>query len=390
MSNIVENKIEKLLFNAIKSVLRDEPLVAEPLSEEELSSLYFLSGPQDVSHLVGHALQKACLLPKESTFYSKFQKQQMISMLRQERLDYELNQIRAVFSEAGIRFLPLKGSLIRSLYPEPWMRPSCDIDVLVDEENVDACISLLCDKLGYTTDGERHYHDVSLHSSSGVHFELHFSIMENMPEFDRELMRVWEFSSPISEGAMEYRMTNEFFLFHCITHMAYHFVRGGGCGIRPLIDLWLMQRHLPVDGEQLRVHLRACSLERFYDSVCELSEVWFGDRASNELFSAMQEFLLSGCVYGSIEHRLSIAQNKKGGKAKYLLGRIFLPYEDLIRKYPALKKHKILLPWYQLRRWCSVFFGGRIARSIREIRVNSQVSEESRDQTKDLLDRLGL
>ena len=141
----MENKIEKLLFNAIKSVLRDEPLVAEPLSEEELSSLYFLSGPQDVSHLVGHALQKACLLPKESTFYSKFQKQQMISMLRQERLDYELNQIRAVFSEAGIRFLPLKGSLIRSLYPEPWMRPSCDIDVLVDEENVDACISLLCD-----------------------------------------------------------------------------------------------------------------------------------------------------------------------------------------------------------------------------------------------------
>ena len=43
---------------------------------------------------------------------------------------------------------------------------------------------------------------------------------------------------------MEHRMTNEFFLFHCVAHMAYHFVLGGGCGIRPMIDLYVMKQKL--------------------------------------------------------------------------------------------------------------------------------------------------
>ena len=40
-----------------------------------------------------------------------------------------------------IPFLPLKGSVIRQYYPEPWMRTSCDIDILVDFEK-DAHVGL--------------------------------------------------------------------------------------------------------------------------------------------------------------------------------------------------------------------------------------------------------
>ncbi len=56
---------------------------------------------------------------------------------------------------------------------------------------------------------------------------------------DTILETVWEHASPVKEGEYCYRMTEEFFLFHQITHATYHFI-SGGCGIRPFIDLALL------------------------------------------------------------------------------------------------------------------------------------------------------
>ena len=385
----MENKTENVMFFSIKSLFDESSLLSEPLSEEELLALYALSKKHDVAHLVGMALKRQGLLPKESEIAKKFQKQQMIAMLRQERLDFELTQIRRVFEDAGIRFLPLKGAVLRSLYPTPWMRTSCDIDVLVDEQHLDACVVLLCEQLGYEAERERNYHDISLYAPSGVHLELHFNILEHMAQLDGELSRVWEFATPIGEGLSEHRLTNEYLLFHTVAHMAYHFCHGG-CGIRPLLDLFLVREKLTVDEDVLRAHLSRCSLEDFYESVLALSEVWFGDGEPTALTAAMQEFLLSGGVYGSLENRVSVAQGAQGGKKKYLLRRIFLPYGDLCLQYPVLKKHRILTPICEVRRWFRILFGGRARRSMREIRISTSVSEEKIDRTSELMEKIGL
>ena len=385
----MENKIEDVMFLAIKSLFCENSLFSENLSEEELSALYALSKKHDVAHLVGMAWVRQGLLPKESEVAKKFQKQQMIAMLRQERLDFELAQIRRVFEEAGIRFLPLKGAVLRSLYPIPWMRTSCDIDVLVDEEQLETCVALLCEKLGYEAEEKRNYHDISLHAPSGVHLELHFSILENMAQIDGELSRVWEFASPISEGLSEHRLTNEYLLFHTVAHMAYHF-RHGGCGIRPFLDLFLVCEKLTIDEAALRLHLFRCSLEDFYESVLALSRVWFGDGEPTALTAAMQEYLLSGGVYGSLENRVSVAQGAQGGKKKYLLRRIFLPYADLCILYPVLRKHKALTPICEVRRWCRILFRGRVRRSVREMRISTSLSEEKIDRTGELMEKIGL
>lgn len=384
----MENKIESVLFSAIRNLFSPISLSMVSLSEEELSALYALAKKHDMAHLVGATLEKEGLLG-EGALRAKFQKQALIAVLRQERFDYELSQIRSLLEEASIRFLPLKGSVIRPLYPEAWMRTSCDIDVLVDEENLDAAVKLLCEKLGYEAEADRNYHDISLHAPSGVHLELHFSILEHMESLDGELSRVWEFSSPISEGSSEYRMTNEYLVFHTVAHMSYHFVHGG-CGIRPFLDLFLMREKLPLDEAILLTHLRACSLEQFYESAIALSEVWFSDRAPTDVTCAMQEFLLSGGVYGSEVNRISVAQGKKGSRGGYLLGRIFLPYEDLCLRYSVLKKKKWLFPICQVRRWGRILFGGKAKRSMRELRVSANISDEKRDRTGELLKKLGL
>lgn len=105
------------------------------LTDEELVKLYKLSKSHDLAHLVGDVLIKNDLIG-DGEIKAKFQKQIMLAVYRYEKINYELGRLRKVLNEAEIPFIPLKGSVIRQYYPEPWMRTSCDIDVLVHESDL--------------------------------------------------------------------------------------------------------------------------------------------------------------------------------------------------------------------------------------------------------------
>ena len=85
--------------------------------------LYKLSKAHDLAHLVGDALIKNDLIGNDE-IKEKYQKQVMIAIYRYEKINYELNRLRSALNEARIPFIPLKGSVLRQYYPEPWMRTS--------------------------------------------------------------------------------------------------------------------------------------------------------------------------------------------------------------------------------------------------------------------------
>ena len=85
--------------------------------------LYKLSKAHDLAHLVGDALIKNDLIGNDE-IKAKYQKQVMIAIYRYEKINYELNHLRSALNEAQIPFIPLKGSVLRQYYPEPWMRTS--------------------------------------------------------------------------------------------------------------------------------------------------------------------------------------------------------------------------------------------------------------------------
>ena len=146
--------------------------------------------------------------------------------------DSALDSIRDCFEKNCIDFVLLKGSVLRNLYPEQWMRTSCDIDVLVREEDLDNAVSALQKETDFKY-AKRLYHDVSL-IIPNVHLELHFSIKENMDNIDKLLCKAWEYAIK-QEGSMQYCFSPEYQIFHVVAHMSYHFVHGG-LGIRPYID----------------------------------------------------------------------------------------------------------------------------------------------------------
>ncbi len=387
----MQKQLTEVLMNLIASETcgtEAKDLTKETLPDSFWESLYRASKSHDMAHIVGAALDKQGVnLPAEIA--QKFRKQQMLAVYRYQQIQFELAEICRVLEEARIPFVPLKGAVIRSYYPQPWMRTSCDIDVLVQEENLDRAVAALCGGLSYRAEEKRNFHDVSLYSPSGIHVELHFNLREGIESMDAVLDRVWEHTRSVCESEYHSEMSGEFFFFHQIAHMAYHFL-SGGCGIKPFLDLCLLHRAIAVDEAKLGELCDACNLREFYGHALELMSFWFEDGEENDLLLQMQSYILGGGVYGTKENKVLVHQNKKGGKIGYAFSRIFLKYSQLKRLFPILEKHKWLFPIFQVVRWFQIIFDGRFRSSMRELRINQSVSPEQAEQTARFLSNIGL
>lgn len=141
--------MKDIFFALIRSaILGDFPVAAsargnrQPLTSDDLQQLYALAEKHDLAHLVGHALFRGGLIDQASSWYQPFQKAQLKAVYRYEQSRHELMKIKEILEEAQIAYMPLKGAVVRDYYPEPWLRTSCDLDVLVHEEDA------LLEKLG--------------------------------------------------------------------------------------------------------------------------------------------------------------------------------------------------------------------------------------------------
>lgn len=358
------------------------------LSSAELKQLLELAKRHDLAHLVGNALIKNGLLEAEenkeikSFFYKAF----LASVYRYKQLDYELNRLTEALSEAKIKHIPLKGSVIRRLYPEPWMRTSCDIDLLVHESEVDSAAQLLVDKLGYSIMSKA-YHDISMNSPSGVHLELHFSIKENDDRIDCLLSECWEHVQP-SEG-YTLSFTNEFFLFHQIAHASYHFL-GGGCGVRAFLDLYLLRNHFDFDQGSLGEMLERTKLAVFARRMFHLSECWFGEGEYDDTARSLENYILFGGIYGNVENSVAVSQQKDKGRLGYILRSMWLPYDMLTINYPRLKGRRYLQPFYEVKRWFRIFIPSTRKRRLREMKAIKDLDTEKKQSVNRLLSELEL
>lgn len=380
-----------LLFSLIRSELTGNELSLEiknSIHMDSLAELFSLSAKHDLAHFLGNTLSNAGLLQSDNSSEA-FRKATLMAVYRYERSKYELRQICEALNSAKIPFVPLKGAVIRDYYPQPWMRTSCDVDILVHEEDLDKAVSCLIAEFKYVAAEKKNYHDISMRSPSGVHLELHFNIREDIETIDRVLDTVWQYTKASSDMAYRYEMTNEFLLFHIIAHLSYHFVNGG-CGIRPVIDLWLLEKALTIDKSILTTLLSEAKLNRFYESVKRLAAVWLEEEAYTNITKQMENYILQGGVYGNLHNKVLVQQQKKNGKMAYILQRVFAPYDKLKYLYPVIIKHRWLIPFVQIHRWFNIIFSGRTKRSMQELQYNSNVSKSQADEMKAFLDEIGL
>ena len=363
--------------------------IGEAISPEKLASLYRLSARHDLAHLVGDALTRCGLIGGEGDSERRFVNSRDLSRYRYTQMQHEYKRITEALSEGSVDFIPLKGAVVRHLYPKPWMRTSCDIDILVKPEALERAAEILVDKLGYKRDGEGTTHDYGFLSPSGVRLELHYRLLAEGDLGAELLSDVWSFAVPSDDDEHRYLLCDEAFYFFHIAHMAAHF-QHGGCGIRTVLDLWLLNNKMDFDKEKRHAMLREGGLFDFALQMERLSDTWFADGEYDDFLREISDYIRHGGVYGSADNRIKVGQTKAGGRFKYLLSRIFISNDTLKKKYPILVKRPYLIPIYHVARWFKPLFSKKTKeKSLREVNVTREAKRDG-EKIAELLLRLGL
>ncbi len=384
----MNENVTKVLFACLASSLKDEKLSGNEkkvCTEEVVHGLVAIAKKHDISQLMYKSLtENGLVLDSDSNYRNSLFK----TIFRYENQNCELNRIRALLEKNEIPFIVLKGSVIRNYYNEPWLRTSCDIDILVQKENIEKASDMIVEELKY----ERAYvstHDVSLMSPSKVHLELHFELKETDFKESKLLSNIWDGTELVEGSNYEKAMTSEMFLFFHIYHMAKHF-KYGGCGIKPLVDLWIIKNKMGYDEKKALTLLEREGFDKFYKNALLLSNVWFENASHNDVTRSMERFVIHGGVFGTAEQNLAMEQGSRGGALQRMFFRVFMPYSQLKKSYKVLQKCPILYPAFTVVRWFRIVFGGGKKRAINEIKNNQSVTQAERNTAKSLIDELGL
>ncbi len=383
-------KDKNLIFKIIRSTVCEETGIEEvDFDKKSLVETYKLAKAHDLAHLLKSYYEKQNLLQKINT--EVLENAEILAICRYERNKQTVDFLKEIFESEKIPFVLLKGGVIRDYYPEPWMRTSCDIDVLVKKEDLELAVQTLRDDLDYSVDAD-HYHDISLYAPSGVHIELHYELIETIDSKKIHSIQknVWEWLKPCKDGVYTRQMIDEYFYFYQLAHMAKHFVYGG-CGVRTFIDMFILNKKVNYDKEMLAKIINDGGLTLFDKSVKIIYEHWFfGKELPNDL-SVAEDFVLRGGVYGNNVNKLTV-KNVQHGKNKIVTQSIFPKLKYLKKDYPVLEKHKILYPFCLIARWCKVVFrkGGPMKNIKPTLELNYSISEDSKKQTKKMLNDIGL
>ena len=368
-----EKEVQHILIEILYATLNkleNNETIKEKITPDILLAVYYLAKKHDLAHVVFNFVYKN-KVSIDHKLLARLQKEEVMSVYRYERMKYSFEEICGIFDETGISYIPLKGSVIRPYYPYESMRTSCDIDILIHEEDLEKAISSLKNK-GYRC-GDRNYHDVSLFAPNEVHLELHFNIQENMKKLDTVLKNAWEYAVPKNNS--QYAFTKEFFAFHIFAHMAYHFV-SGGCGIRSLLDIWVMEHKMGISYSVAKELLEKAGIYQFATEMSKLAETYFTQNDRDPFSDSVLKYIFQGGVYGSAENHIAVDKFKAKGSTGYVLKRLFLPYKSMTMLYPFLKKAPWLLPFCWIARWIKALFGKKNKRIVLEMKCVQKVSDE--------------
>lgn len=350
------NENERYLIELLKAELNREAAGELP-SECKPEQIFAIAEFHSVSGMALYALERNGT-KISGELLEKWRQARDKALVKDLTQQLELEQIGASFAAAGIRYLPLKGSVLKRLYPQSDMRTMSDIDILIDEENAESVQKILLE-MGYTCeDYEKGVHDV-YYKPPVMNIEVHRALFE---EHGKEYTKV--FSDPwgmceTDESGIVYKFNNDAFFAYLLAHAAAHY-EDCGIGIRAIMDLWVYTRSGEISSAEKAFEIleptgKAGLARELYKLAC----VWFGGAERTEKTEQSERYVLSSGVHGTIENSAVNCIEKSGGKGRYLLKKFFPSFSFMRSQYPILKRFPPLLPIVWIIRIFQKLFGER-------------------------------
>ena len=297
-----------------------------------------------------------------------------------------IDEIANEFEKAEIAYIPLKGSVIRDLYPQPWMRTSNDIDILIHAEDIEKAVQVLESNTSFKL-LKRARHDVHF-VNEYVHLELHFSFDYAVKQINCALSTPWEHVISVPDS-FKYSFTPEYNMFYIVSHTAKHFIQNGGVGIRPILDIYLIKKHTDIDENKLKLLCKDAGVLGFYDQCCKLINVWFNGDFHDEISQSFEDIVFFGGVFGS-KHLKIVSNKRKDSGKKYIGRRIFKTSEEIKAYYPQCRKHPILVPYYQVVRWKRILISKKTNEYVSEFKYANSINQSEVEKYDKLMKAMGL
>lgn len=380
------------LLKLVNCVVFNKP---NPKSPRELdwSYLYNVAKNHGIANIVYYGMDLLGFKPPKP-IEQKLTEQNRISVFAEAQQEIETNNILSLLEENKIRAIILKGPVIRKLYPRPDMRSMVDVDILVDEENLEALKGLMREK-GYKLLYDGGNHDVYIKKPL-MTVEFHRSLIyERLDERLHEYYKnPWSFVVPMHRERYIHEFSVDNYYVYMLAHTAKHF-KHGGCGIRAVIDLrvYLNYYNGSLDWNYINAELEKCGLKKFNDTMMKLSDVWFCGAKKTAFYDELTDFIIESGSLGTQKHSMtskirsaSSEGSVSGAKIRQALTLMFPSAAHMKTKYPWLEGRMYLIPVAYLIRAVSGVIGKR--RSLRTIMLTMKVDKDQVNSMDDLFSKL--
>lgn len=382
-------KLHRNLLSIIKLVLTGESVSID--DDLDYKKLFELSRTHHITPLVFDGLYKA-----KGNFdgieYFKNYTFQLIGR-DQNQLHY-LKQIESLFSDNDIDYMLLKGSSIKKYYPASEFRIMGDIDILFKEAQYKNIKPLLT-QLGFTEKVESD-HELIWINNSRVIIELHKRLIPSYnDDYYSYYLNPWTKAS--YQSGHSFSMSKEDEYIYIFTHLTKHY-RDGGIGLRHLIDIWYFAlKHSLLNKTYIDKELDKLGLLTFHNNIIDTLDVWFNGKEETELTDYITKRVIESGAFGLKEwHDIANAaratartDSVASAKTKTLLRLIFLPLEEMKKKFPILEKLPILLPIMWGVRWINAIFNKKRSIAAETNKLN-YMNEQIVDNYNKELQKVGL
>lgn len=312
---------------------------------------------------------------------------------------YELSILFDEFEKHGVYFIPLKGYVLKSEYPQSDFRIMTDADILFKEEQIDL-VKEINNSLGFKFehfDNDNQYH---FKKEPFIYIEMHTSLVNHRDEKYDYFLDIWEKSHKKENYNYYYEMTKEDYYIFLIEHASNHF-KIGGIGLRHLIDIYLFNRKYEkeLDYSYLTTEFKKIDLFIFEEKIKNIAVKWF-EKQDFSSFSLLEEFILLSSALGrfdvafaniSIEHKHTMEKNnKRPSKFKFLLSQIFPSVEIMKNNYLYLNKIPFLLPISWIQMWANRIFISRNVHFKRGIKSRlNYIDEKGEEYLNNIYNEVG-
>ena len=304
--------------------------------------------------------------------------------LYRKKVDTYVDCLVKEMEQAGIWYMPLKGSVLQAVYPRYGMRQMSDNDILYDAAGQKK-LACLMQKRGYETEmcGKSN-HDVFM-KPPVYNYEMHTSLFGKFSG-----SAFYGYYSGIKEKLLRdkpdgygYHFTDEDFYIYMTAHTYKHYNQSG-VGLRSLADayVYLNAKGQDMDLAYIARETKKLGMAEFDSQLRALAEKLFCNPSPGGVSLSAQEeatlsFFVGSGAYGTtkfyVQNRMRELQPEGEdsiwkGRLRFIWRRLFPTMEWYENYEPFVAKHKILIPFFLVYRLFRRLFGRGVKGEIDAMR----------------------